>query len=55
MSRTQQKLEAMSAQERMIQEKKRQIEERMRAENTMKQVNDSMLSMNNLLGIFHFL
>jgi hypothetical protein len=36
MSRTQQKLQAMSAQERLIQEKKRLIEEKMRQENANK-------------------
>ena len=37
MSRTQQKLQAMSAQEMLIQEKKRMIEEKMRLENAKKQ------------------
>lgn len=36
MSRTQQKLQAMSAQESLIQEKKRMIEEKMRLENAKK-------------------
>ena len=36
MSRTQKKLQAMSAQERLIQEKKRMIEEKMRAESSNK-------------------
>ena len=36
MSRTQQKLQAMSAQERLIQEKKRMIEEKLRLDNTKK-------------------
>jgi hypothetical protein len=36
MSRTQQKLQAMSAQESLIQEKKRKIEEKMRLDNAKK-------------------
>lgn len=36
MSRTQQKLQAMSAQELLIQEKKRMIEEKMRLDNAKK-------------------
>lgn len=41
MSRTQLKLQAMSAQERLIQEKKRMIEEKLRLDNTKKShVND---------------
>jgi hypothetical protein len=36
MSRTQQKLQAMSAQERLIQEKKRMIEEKLRLDNAKK-------------------
>ncbi|CAF0844459.1 unnamed protein product [Rotaria sordida] len=42
MSRTQQKLQAMSAQELLIQEKKRMIEEKMRLDNTKKNNNDSV-------------
>ncbi|CAF4059876.1 unnamed protein product [Rotaria sp. Silwood2] len=42
MSRTQQKLQAMSAQELLIQEKKRMIEEKMRFDNTKKNNNDSV-------------
>jgi len=40
MSRTQQKLQAMSAQELLIQEKKRMIEEKMRLDNSKKSHND---------------
>ncbi len=40
MSRTQQKLQAMSAQELLIQEKKRMIEEKMRLDNSKKIHND---------------
>lgn len=43
MSRTQQKLQAMSAQELLIQEKKRMIEEKMRLDNTKKSHNDRKL------------
>jgi len=43
MSRTQQKLQAMSAQELLIQEKKRMIEEKMRSDNAKKSRNDSKL------------
>lgn len=39
MSRTQQKLQAMSAQERLIQEKKRLIEEKLRLDNAKKYPN----------------
>ncbi|CAF0746907.1 unnamed protein product [Rotaria sp. Silwood1] len=42
MSRTQQKLQAMSAQELLIQEKKRLIEEKLRLDNTKKNNNDSV-------------
>ena len=41
MSRTQQKLQAMSAQELLIQEKKRKIEEKMRLDNAKKTHTDS--------------
>jgi hypothetical protein len=44
MSRTQQKLQAMSAQELLIQEKKRMIEEKMRLDNTKKVNNDCKLT-----------
>jgi len=44
MSRTQQKLQAMSAQELLIQEKKRMIEEKMRLDNVKKSHNDCKLS-----------
>jgi hypothetical protein len=44
MSRTQQKLQAMSAQELLIQEKKRMIEEKMRLDNTKKSQNDCKLT-----------
>ena len=40
MSRTQQKLQAMSAQELLIQEKKRKIEEKMRLDNAKKSHTD---------------
>ncbi len=43
MSRTQQKLQAMSAQELLIQEKKRMIEEKMRSDNAKKSRNDCKL------------
>jgi len=43
MSRTQQKLQAMSAQELLIQEKKRMIEEKMRSDNAKKSRHDSKL------------
>ena len=39
MSRTQLKLQAMSAQERLIQEKKRMIEEKLRLDNAKKNTN----------------
>ncbi len=44
MSRTQQKLQAMSAQESLIQEKKRKIEEKMRLDNAKKSHTDSKLT-----------
>ena len=44
MSRTQQKLQAMSAQESLIQEKKRMIEEKMRLDNTKKTTTDRKLN-----------
>jgi hypothetical protein len=44
MSRTQQKLQAMSAQELLIQEKKRKIEEKMRLDNAKKNHTDSKLN-----------
>lgn len=43
MSRTQQKLQAMSAQELLIQEKKRMIEEKLRLENSKKSKTDCKL------------
>ncbi len=57
MSRTQQKLQAMSAQESLIQEKKRKIEEKMRLDNAKKSHIDSKLinySNNNYIVLKFF-
>jgi hypothetical protein len=53
MSRTQQKLQAMSAQELLIQEKKRMIEEKMRLDNAKKSHNDCKLSIYSKKKLMH--
>jgi len=52
MSRTQQKLQAMSAQELLIQEKKRIIEEKMRLDNSKKIHNDCKLTIYSKKSIY---